>query len=102
MKYLQREIDQVRDELTEKQHKYFEKFRTNLLNGIKYYEDLIPALNEHRLPNMETFMADLQRHANTLKALIIPTPVPVGGRSDRIQEVEPDRTANAERAINSK
>ena len=79
VKYLQREIDQVRDELTEKQHKYFEKFRTNLLNGIKYYEELIPALNDHRLPNMETFMDDLQRHANTLKSLIIPIPVPVGG-----------------------
>ncbi|MCB0769587.1 MAG: hypothetical protein KDC00_04185, partial [Flavobacteriales bacterium] len=34
VKYLQREIDQVRDVITEKQHKYFEKFRTNLLSGI--------------------------------------------------------------------
>ncbi len=79
VKYLQQEIDRVRDAITDKQHKYFEKFRVNLLNGIKYYEDLVPTLREHRLPNMEAFMSDLRQYANTLKALTIPTPVTVGG-----------------------
>ncbi len=77
VKYLQREIDQVKEDITEKQHKFFEKFRANLLIGIQYYEDLVPKLREHGLPNMEGFTAELNRHAQDLRSLMIPLAVQV-------------------------
>ena len=75
--YLHREIDQVRDDITEKQIKYFEKFRTNLLDGIAYYHALIPALRTYEVPGLDAFTADLERHANSLRHLILPEARPV-------------------------
>jgi hypothetical protein len=77
VKYLQREIDQVRDDITEKQIKYFEKFRANLLEGIAYYEDLVPTLREYGLGDLEDFTAELKRHAVELRSLLIPAAVRV-------------------------
>ena len=72
VKYLQREIDQVRDDITEKQLKYFEKFRTNLLEGIEYYHQLIPALSTHGMTELDAFKSDLEHHASSLRNLLFP------------------------------
>lgn len=72
VKYLQREIDQVQEDITEKQTKYFEKFRTNLLEGIAYYHQLIPAMNLNGTPGIEIFKTDLERHAQALRTLPLP------------------------------
>ena len=72
VKYLQREIEQVRDDITEKQLKYFEKFRTNLLEGIAYYHELVPALRTQNMPGLDAFKADLEHHASALGNLLLP------------------------------
>ena len=75
--YLKREFEQVKHDITEKQRRYIETFKDNMLNGIKYYEDLVPTLRQRGLANMEGFAADLKKHARELRALIAPMPVPV-------------------------
>ena len=75
--YLKREFDQVKHDITEKQRRYIETFKANMLNGIKYYEDLVPTLRQRGLSNMEGFAADLKKHARELRAIIAPMPVPV-------------------------
>ncbi|MBK7382343.1 MAG: hypothetical protein IPI81_03255 [Flavobacteriales bacterium] len=77
VKYLQREIEQVREEITEKQLKYFNQFRTNLLSGIAYYHELIPSLRRHGIPGLDAFKADLERHALELRDLLLPELRPV-------------------------
>jgi len=72
VKYLQREIEQVSDDINEKQLKYFEKFRTNLLAGITYYHELIPALRAHGMQDLDTFKSDLEGHASALRNLLLP------------------------------
>lgn len=72
VKYLQREIDQVQEDITEKQAKYFEKFRTNLLDGIAYYHQLIPAMNTNGIPGMDAFRTELESHAQALRTLLLP------------------------------
>ena len=72
VKYLQREIEQVQDDVNEKQVKYFEKFRTNLLSGINYYNELIPALRANGLPGLEVFKTELESHALALSNLLLP------------------------------
>jgi hypothetical protein len=72
VKYLQREIDQVRDDITEKQVKYFEKFRSNLLDGIAYYNELIPALRTHGNSGLDAFKSELEHHASALRNLPLP------------------------------
>lgn len=75
--YLKREFDQMKHDITEKQRRYIENFKANMLNGIKYYEDLVPTLRQRGLVNMEGFAADLKKHAKELRAIIAPVPVPV-------------------------
>lgn len=72
VKYLQREIEQVREDITDKQLKYFEKFRTNLLEGIAYYNQLIPALRTNGIPGLDAFKSELESHAQSLRNLLLP------------------------------
>lgn len=72
VKYLHREIDQVHEDITEKQAKYFEKFRTNLLDGIAYYHQLIPAMSTNDIPGLEAFKNELEGHAQALRTLLLP------------------------------
>lgn len=72
VKYLHLEIDQVHEGITEKQAKYFQKFRTNLLEGIAYYHQLIPAMNANDIPDLEAFRTELESHAQALRNLLLP------------------------------
>lgn len=42
--YLKEEVEKNMDTLTEKQTKYFSSFKSNLLQGIEYYKQLIPKM----------------------------------------------------------
>src|SRR5690606_38270280 len=44
MDHLKRELQQVRDEVSARQQRYFATFRSNLLEGLRHYEELLPAL----------------------------------------------------------
>jgi len=74
VKYLQREIEQVHEDITEKQIKHFEKFRTDLLDGIAYYHGLVPTLRTHGIQGLDAFTTDLDRHAHALRNLLLPEP----------------------------
>lgn len=72
VKYLHREIDQVQGDISIKQAKYFEKFRANLLEGIAYYHQLIPAMNTNGIPGLDVFKTELEGHAQALRTLLLP------------------------------
>jgi hypothetical protein len=58
VKYLAREIDEVREAMTVKQQRYIETFRSNLLNGIHYYEELLPILQQQAQDRVHRFKSD--------------------------------------------
>jgi hypothetical protein len=67
--YLKREIAQVHGAVTAKQQRYLTAFRSNLNDGMNYYQQLIPVLERDRVADMEAFRADLQRLRAALNAL---------------------------------
>lgn len=44
--YLKQELDKNLNSLNEKQVKYFSSFKTNILQGIEYYKNLLPKMTE--------------------------------------------------------
>lgn len=75
VKYLGREIDEVRDAMTVKQHRYIETFRSNLLNGIRYYEELLPILQQQAQDRVHRFKSDLEFFAEEVRGMAAPEPV---------------------------
>jgi hypothetical protein len=83
--YLKKEMDKSIDNMNKKQVKYFETFKQNLLDGIEYYHNLVPAI----YTTAENFADDLSEkmhsELNQLKDRIAefelkmtaPTPIPV-------------------------
>ncbi len=74
--YLRREFDQVKHAATDKQRRYIETFRTNMLNGIRYYEELAPVLHQQAASRLQRFKDDLKRHAAEVQAMLLPQAVP--------------------------
>ena len=75
VKYLAREIDEVRDAMTVKQQRNIETFRSNLLNGIHYYEELLPILQQQAQDRVHRFKSDLDRFAEEVRGMAAPEPV---------------------------
>lgn len=75
VQYLAREINEVKEAATVKQQRYIETFRTNLLNGIHYYEELMPVLQQQAQDRMQRFRSDLERFAEELRRMAAPEPV---------------------------
>ncbi|HRN38409.1 MAG TPA: hypothetical protein PLL18_16000, partial [Flavobacteriales bacterium] len=73
--YLRREFEQVKHAATEKQRRYIETFKANLLEGIKYYENLAPELQRQARVRIERFTDDLRRHAQEVGAMLLPAPL---------------------------
>lgn len=73
--YLAREINEVREAATAKQQRYIESFRSNLLNGIRYYEELTPILQQQAQDRMHRFRSDLDRFAAEVRGMAAPEPV---------------------------
>ncbi len=65
--YLKKEVDKKIDSLNEKQVKYFSTFKTNLLEGIEYYKNLIPKMTEEAAELKAKMHDELER----LKSVLI-------------------------------
>ena len=70
--YLQKEIKKQRDAATARKQKYIDSFKSNLLDGIEYYRDLIPKMVEETelyREKMRNELADLELE---LRDVLIP------------------------------
>lgn len=74
--YLRREFDQVKHAATDKQRRYIETFKANLLDGIRYYEELAPELQRQARVRIQRFKDDLRHHAADVRAMLLPQTVP--------------------------
>lgn len=75
VEYLKREFEQVKHAATEKQRRYIESFKANMLNGIRYYEELAPVLHQQAATKLHRFKEDLARHAAEVHSMLLPAPV---------------------------
>ncbi|MBS1944060.1 MAG: hypothetical protein JST98_02395 [Bacteroidetes bacterium] len=72
-------VDHFRDELKRavaetnaKQQRRLAAFRTNLLDGVQHYRDLLPALQERLAADVQRMRTDLDRYATEIKAMVMP------------------------------
>jgi len=75
VQYLAREINEVKEAVTVKQQRYIETFRTNLLSGIRCYEELIPILQQHAQDRVHPFATDLEHFAEEVRRMAVPESV---------------------------
>lgn len=75
VEYLRREFEHVKHAATEKQRRYIETFKANLLEGIRYYENLAPELQRQAKVRMQRFTDDLLRHAHEVRTMLLPAPL---------------------------
>jgi len=80
--YLKKEIDKSLDNMNKKQVKYLDTFKSNLLQGIDYYHNLVPAIYEsagekaHELTEKMRFELDeLQEKIKNFE-ILVQVPVP--------------------------
>lgn len=70
--YLKTEIEDQYNTITEKKLEYFKTFRANLINGIDYYEQLIPKIKQNNSDlknNVRQQLNDLKNSLNLLPQL---------------------------------
>ena len=79
MDHLKRELQQVRDEVSARQQRYFATFRSNLLEGLRHYEELLPALQVHLPLEVHRFRQEIGAAARQLGELRLPVVAAVGG-----------------------
>ena len=72
--YLKNEIQTMSDELTLKQVKKWNAFKSNLFNGIAYYQDLFMSFTTEDYKNIHK---EFQYYKTELDAVIIPEYVKV-------------------------
>lgn len=70
--YLKREVELVRLAATVKQQRYLAAFLSNLEEGIRYYEKLLPDLRSRAAADIHQFQAHLERTVQELRALVLP------------------------------
>ena len=75
VQYLAREIAEVREAMTTKQHRYIETFRSNLLSGIRYYEELLPVIQQQAQGQVHRLRAELEHFAAEVRGMTAPEPV---------------------------
>ena len=67
--YLKNEINSMSEDLTAKQVKKWNAFKSNLFNGISYYQDLFVSLTSEEYKNIQ---AEFQFYKTELEAVMIP------------------------------
>ncbi|MBK6754226.1 MAG: hypothetical protein IPG69_11710 [Flavobacteriales bacterium] len=72
VQYLGREIDEMKEVMSVKQQRYFEKFKSNLLHGIRYYEELLPVLQQAFQGKLEHIKADLDHYTQVVQGIAVP------------------------------
>lgn len=69
--YLKKDIENHLKNISEKQAKYFSKFKDQLQNGISYYKDLIPRINDQTETYITKMYAQLTEAEEKLRLLNI-------------------------------
>jgi len=64
--YLKQELDKNLNSLSEKQVKYFSTFKTNLLQGIEYYKNLLPKMSDEA----DDFKTKMKEEFEALKSAL--------------------------------
>lgn len=67
--YLKKEIEDQYNVITEKKLAYFQSFKTNLLKGIDYYEELIPKIKQNNAEIKNNIVLQLQELKTELNLL---------------------------------
>lgn len=75
--YLKNAIDSSLSTLNQKQNKYLQTFKTNLLEGIDYYQKLAPLLQKETDSYCERMKEELNDFRQTLLNIVVPMPVEV-------------------------
>lgn len=75
--YLKDEIEKSLKEITVKKAKYFEDFKSNLLEGIAYYKELIPQVKFETESYIAGFIKGLQSAEKVLADIKLPVPAAV-------------------------
>jgi len=75
--YLRGELKRVAAEANAKQQRRLAAFRSNLLDGVQHYTDLLPVLQERIAADVQRMRTDLERYAAEIKAMALPEPLPV-------------------------
>ena len=76
--YLKKEIVNCSNSVSTNQTRYLQKFKTNLLEGIEYYKNLMPALQLETEKYIDSMKKELIGIENSLRSLVIPEPELVG------------------------
>lgn len=69
--YLKNEVSNCAQMLNKKQENFFSSFRDNLLNGINYYQKLVPGLKKETIEYIDKMMSQLSDFQNQLNTLPI-------------------------------
>ncbi|OFY87187.1 MAG: hypothetical protein A3F72_16945 [Bacteroidetes bacterium RIFCSPLOWO2_12_FULL_35_15] len=70
--YLKKEIEKSFDTFSEKQSRYLQNFKSNLLEGIDYYKNLIPSIKLETERKISAMKEELTNIELALKNLVIP------------------------------
>ena len=71
--YLNKEIDEVAGTLNAKRVKYFNGFKSNLISGIEYYENLINEMKEESETIKTKFKEELENYKVIVAQIVLPT-----------------------------
>lgn len=74
--FLMNEINSCSKDITSKQSTFIQTFRTNLMNGINYYKELLPNLKKETAEYIDKIFDDLNNYQAVLNALHIPAKQP--------------------------
>lgn len=69
LEYLQNKINETKTSFTNQQIKYFDKFASNLKDGVNYYQNLFAELKHYFQNSKEKIMSDLQECNQVLNSL---------------------------------
>ncbi len=70
--YLKKEIEKSSKSFSEKQHKYLNTFKNNLLSGVEYYKVFIPKLKNETQDYLDNLKQDIQQIQSELANVTIP------------------------------
>ncbi len=74
--YLRGEFKRLTAEANAKQHRRLATFRTNLLEGVQHYSNLLPVLQERVAADVQRMRTDLERYAAEIRAMALPELLP--------------------------
>ncbi len=86
--YIRRKIEETPHPLSEKQLKYFETFRQNLQDGIRYYRDLFASLETRLVARKESALRGLEEMSEELRSSVLLGSIMAiaPGKSDPLKE----------------